>query len=99
MPAEGVRLDSELSERDERILGFERRWWRRDAAREQAIRTEFGVPPARYHQMLNAVIDSPAAERHDPLLVRRLRRARDARTAARARRSFGTHSIDPAENA
>lgn len=80
--------DAGLPERDHRILDFERRWWRHAGAKEEAIRAEFGIPVARYYQMLNAVIDTPAAERHDPLLVRRLQRARDARTRARALRTF-----------
>jgi hypothetical protein len=79
---------SGLPERDGRILDFERRWWRHVGAKEEAILTEFGIPVARYYQLLNAVIDTPAAERHDPLLVRRLQRARDARTAARSLRTF-----------
>jgi len=77
-----------LHERDERILDFERRWWRHAGAKEDAIRTQFGLSAARYYQLLNAVIDSPAAVRHDPMLVRRLQRARDTRTNARASRAF-----------
>lgn len=84
---------SGLSARDEQILDFERRWWRHVGAKEEAIRSQFGLSAARYYQVLNAVIDSPAAVRHDPMLVRRLQRARDARTAARAARSF--RSSDP----
>ena len=81
---------SGLPERDARILDFERQWWRHVGAKEEAIRTEFSLSAARYYQLLNAVIDSPAAVRHDPMLVRRLLRARDARTEARAARAFRT---------
>lgn len=80
--------DSGLPERDARILDFEREWWHHAGAKEDAIRTQFSLSAARYYQLLNAVIDSPAAVRHDPMLVRRLRRARDARTSARAARTF-----------
>ncbi|MEP6479585.1 MAG: DUF3263 domain-containing protein [Rhodoglobus sp.] len=80
----------ELADRDRRILEFERQWWRHAGAKEEAIRSEFGLSAARYYQLLNAVIDSPAAVRHDPMLVKRLQRARDARTAARAARAFGS---------
>jgi hypothetical protein len=66
------------------ILEFERQWWRRADAKEQAIRGQFDVSAARYYQMLNAVIDSPVAMIHDPMLVKRLRRLRDARVAARS---------------
>jgi hypothetical protein len=78
-----------LSPRDERILAFERQWWRHAGAKEEAIRAEFGLSAARYYQLLNAVLDSPAALRSDPMLVKRLRRLRDARTTARSARALG----------
>jgi hypothetical protein len=81
---------AELPERSLLILDFERQWWRHVGAKEQAIRSQFGLSAARYYQLLNALIDSPAAVRHDPMLVRRLQRARDARTKARAERAFRT---------
>lgn len=79
-----------LSERDQAVLDFEREWWRHAGAKEEAIREVFGLSAARYYQVLNHVIDSPAAVRHDPMLVKRLHRARDARTLARAARTFTT---------
>ena len=81
-----------LADRDAAILDFERQWWRHAGAKEEAIREVFGLSAARYYQVLNAVIDSPAAVRHDPMLVKRLHRARDARTEARAARTFTTPS-------
>ena len=83
--------DSGLPERDRRILDFERQWWRHAGAKEEAIRSQFSLPAARYYQLLNALIDTPEAVRHDPMLVRRLQRARDARTSARAARTFTTN--------
>jgi uncharacterized protein DUF3263 len=83
-------VPSALSERAIAILAFEREWWRHAGAKEEAIRSQFGLSAARYYQLLNTVIDSPDAVRHDPMLVRRLQRARDARTAARASRVFRT---------
>ncbi|MGV8886349.1 MAG: DUF3263 domain-containing protein [Microbacteriaceae bacterium] len=80
----------QLSDRDAAVLDFERQWWRHAGAKEEAIRDVFGLSAARYYQVLNAVIDSPAAVRHDPMLVKRLHRARDARTEARAARTFTT---------
>jgi hypothetical protein len=85
---------SALSERDARILEFERQWWRHVGAKEEAIRSQFSLTAARYYQLLNAVIDSPAAVQHDPMLVRRLLRARDARTSARSARAFRTARDD-----
>jgi hypothetical protein len=79
---------STLSERDQRILEFERQWWRHAGAKEEAIAREFDLSSARYYQLLNAVIDSPGAVRADPMLVKRLQRARDARTQARATRAL-----------
>ncbi|MEV8253332.1 DUF3263 domain-containing protein [Rhodoglobus sp. NPDC076762] len=72
-----------LSERDSAILDFEREWTRHVGAKEEAISSQFHVSSARYYQMLNAVIDAPAAVRYDPMLVSRLRRARDNRTPSR----------------
>ena len=83
--------ESGLPERERRILDFEREWWRHAGAKEEAIHSQFSLSAARYYQLLNAVIDTPDAVRHDPMLVRRLQRARDARTQARAARTFTTY--------
>jgi hypothetical protein len=77
-----------LSRREHEMLTFERQWWRQAGAKETAIRDRFGVPPTRYYQVLNALVDRPAALAADPLLVRRLRRLRRAR--ARTRSSHGS---------
>src|SRR5665647_626995 len=54
---------SELSARDAEILEFERTWWRSPGAKEQTIRESFDMSPTRYYQVLNALIDNPAARR------------------------------------
>lgn len=82
---------------DLRVLEFERSWTGRTGAKASAIRAEFDVAPARYYQLLSAILDSPAALRHDPLLVRRLQRVRDSRAAARAARSFRIETQDPTD--
>ncbi|HEY1531591.1 MAG TPA: DUF3263 domain-containing protein [Galbitalea sp.] len=87
-PARKPANDYGLSERDIRILDFEREWWHHAGAKEAAIRSQFSLSAARYYQLLNAVIDLPGALRHDPMLVKRLLRARDARTQARSARAF-----------
>src|SRR5471030_3459513 len=87
-PARKRTSESELGERDIRILDFEREWWHHAGAKEAAIRSQFSLSAARYYQLLNAVIDLPGALRHDPMLVKRLLRARDARTQARSARAF-----------
>jgi hypothetical protein len=83
-----------LSDRQRQILEFERHWWRYAGAKETAIRTEFGISATRYYQILNVLIDSPAALVIDPMLVKRLRRLRAARRRARA---GGTIRPAPAE--
>jgi hypothetical protein len=76
--------DTSLAARDLDILAFERAWWRRGGRKEEAIREEFGISAARYYQVLGALIETPAALREDPMLVKRLQRLRDARTVRRA---------------
>jgi hypothetical protein len=75
-----------LSDRDRDLLAFEAEWRRHGGAKEEAIRAEFGMPPARYYQLLGRLVDTEEALVHDPLLVRRLRRLRDERAQARAAR-------------
>ena len=78
-----------LSERDEQVLSFERQWWKYAGAKEQAIRELFDMSATRYYQVLNALIDTPAALEHDPMLVKRLRRMRSTRQKARSARRLG----------
>jgi hypothetical protein len=73
----------ELDERGQRILAFEKQWWRQAGAKEQAIRDAFGLSATRYYQLLNALLDDPLAIGHDPVLVARLRRLRASRTRRR----------------
>jgi len=83
---DGARVrpeDDGLSERERQVLAFERRWWKHAGSKEQAIRDQFGVSATRYYQMLNALLDNPAALAHDPVLVKRLRRLRATRQRAR----------------
>lgn len=88
--ASSSSADAALPERDAAILAFERQWWRHAGAKEQAIREEFGLSAARYYQLLGIVIDSPAALQHDPMLVKRLQRLREARMTARSTRTLAS---------
>ena len=81
-----------LTRREHQMLTFERQWWRQPGAKETAIREQFGVPPTRYYQVLNALVDRPAALAADPLLVRRLRRLRSARRQRRSPSLLGKDS-------
>jgi len=85
----GTPGTSGLSERDEQILAFERQWWKYAGAKEQAIRELFDMSATRYYQVVNALIDDPAALAHDPMLVKRLRRMRSSRQRARTARRLG----------
>ncbi|MDN4475491.1 DUF3263 domain-containing protein [Demequina sp. SYSU T00192] len=76
-----------LTERDADILSFERGWWRFAGAKEDAVRERFGLTATQYYQVLNSLIDDPAALAHDPVLVQRLRRMRATRGRGRATRA------------
>lgn len=78
-----------LSDRDQRILEFERQWWKFAGAKEQAIREQFEMSATRYYQVLNSLIDQPEALAFDPMLVKRLQRMRAARARARSARRLG----------
>src|SRR6476646_46653 len=78
-----------LSDRERAILAFERQWWKYAGAKEQAVRDLFGMSATRYYQVLNALIDSPAALEADPMLIKRLRRLRASRQRARSARRLG----------
>ncbi|WP_159501323.1 DUF3263 domain-containing protein [Microbacterium sp. 18062] len=83
----GAGLRAGLGDRDRGILAFESRWGAHAGAKEEAIRSELGLAPARYYQLLNRIIDTEAALAHEPMLVGRLRRIRDEQRRSRAPRS------------
>jgi hypothetical protein len=87
--SDAARATHELTERDQRILEFERLWWKYAGAKEQAVREQFAMSATRYYQVLNALIDKPGALAFDPLLVKRLRRLRAARQRQRSARRLG----------
>ena len=72
-----------LTDRDRAILDFERGWWLLPDSKGAAIRAHLAVSPPRYYQLLNVLVDDPAAAAYDPMVVRRLRRARQRRRQAR----------------
>jgi uncharacterized protein DUF3263 len=78
-----------LDQRDRELLDFEREAWKLRMSKERAIRERFGFSAARYHQLLNRAIDRPEAIAYDPMLVRRLRRIRDARRRKRTAGRLG----------
>ena len=80
---------SGLTERDFKILEFERQWWKYSGAKEQAIRDLFQMSATRYYQVLNTLIDNEEALAADPMLIKRLRRLRDFRQRSRSARKLG----------
>jgi hypothetical protein len=80
-----------LSPREVEVLAFERQWWKYAGAKEQAVRELFDLSATRYYQVLNALIDTPAALAHDPMLVKRLRRLRRQRQQGRSTRRLDVH--------
>ena len=78
-----------LSRREHDILAFERQWWKYAGAKEEAIKELFGLSATRYYQVLNALINNPAALSEDPMLIKRLRRLRDQRQRTRSARRLG----------
>ena len=80
----------DLTDLDREILEFEQDWVSHAGAKETAVRERFDLTPTGYHQLLNRLIDLPAAEEHAPRLVRRLRRLRTARQEERSARRTAT---------
>jgi hypothetical protein len=75
-----------LTDLETRILEFERNWWRFAGAKESAIKELFDLTAPRYYQLLNDLIDREDALVAAPMLVKRLRRLREARMQARTAR-------------
>jgi hypothetical protein len=84
-----IRNSSGLSELEIKMLDFERQWWRYAGAKESAIKELFDLTPPAYYQMLNNLIDREDALSAEPILVKRLRRLRESRTAARSSTRLG----------
>ena len=82
-----------LAARDRAVLDFERSWWLYPGPKDRAVRTYLDMSATRYYQILRRLMDDPAAERYDPLTVRRLRRTR---TQARERAVRRLADTDPA---
>ncbi len=84
-----MRNNSGLSDLEVKTLDFERQWWRYAGAKESAIKELFDLTPPAYYQMLNNLIDREDALSAEPILVKRLRRLRESRTAARSSTRLG----------
>jgi hypothetical protein len=69
----------ELGERERAILDLERDWWLDGERKDVIVRRRLRLSGSRYYQLLHGLLDSPAALEYDPLVVRRLLRARRVR--------------------
>ncbi|MFM7355778.1 MAG: DUF3263 domain-containing protein [Actinomycetota bacterium] len=83
MEEASLQLVSNLSDLEVRILDFERQWWKYAGAKDAAIRELFDLSTRSYYELLNNLIDREDALTAAPLLVKRLRRLRQARISAR----------------
>ena len=72
-----------LTDRDRKILAFERSWWTEAEPTDAQIRERLELSTTRYYQLLVELLDDVEALAYDPLVVRRLRRQRDRRRRAR----------------
>lgn len=72
-----------LTVKDKMTLDLEGTRFKYAGAKDQAIHETFGETATRFYQRLNRILDDPAALAYDAVLVNRLRRLRDQRTAAR----------------
>ncbi|CAB4914504.1 unannotated protein [freshwater metagenome] len=79
-------MHSGLSDLESRILDFEASWWRYAGAKESSIKELFDLSAPRYYQLLNDLIDRDDALMAAPMLVKRLRRLREARMSTRIAR-------------
>jgi len=67
-----------LSPDDMDLLEFERVHWGALRSKESLVRTHWGLPLVRYYQRLYAIMESAAARRYDPVLVRAFDESRDS---------------------
>jgi Protein of unknown function (DUF3263) len=79
-----LQLASPLSDLEVRILDFERQWWKYAGVKDAAIKELFNLSAKQYYELLNNLIDRPDALAVSPLLIKRLRRLREARVSSRS---------------
>jgi hypothetical protein len=82
-----------LCERDRTVLDIERTWWLDGRSKAEVVGARLSLSLSRYKQLLGQLVATEEAEAYDPLVVRRLRRARERRrwAAMGVRPSGGRH--------
>ncbi|MGH9107504.1 MAG: DUF3263 domain-containing protein [Acidimicrobiales bacterium] len=68
-----------LCGRDRLVLDIERTWWLDGRSKSDVVRARLRISLARYNQLLTGLVTNKEAESYDPLVVRRLRRAKERR--------------------
>ena len=84
MEESSLQVQSLLSDLEVRILDFERQWWKYAGAKDAAIKELFQISAKEYYELLNNLIDREDALTASPLLIKRLRRLREARVSSRS---------------
>ncbi|MFW0182199.1 DUF3263 domain-containing protein [Rothia sp. CCM 9417] len=69
-----------LTEQERAILDMEKKRFKYQGSKEQAISKDLGLSPIAYYQQLNALIDNPRAIAAEPALTRKLRLSRNRLT-------------------
>ena len=64
--------DNQLTELERGVLAIEKKRWRYQGSKEQAIVKELGINATRYYQILSALLEDPRALQEEPLLMKRL---------------------------
>ncbi len=83
------QVSNGLTKLEIEMLDFQRTWWRYAGVKESSIKELFNLTPPAYYQLLNNLIDRSEALLAEPILVKRLRRLRDSRTAQRSSSKLG----------
>jgi Protein of unknown function (DUF3263) len=68
-----------LRERDRQVLDLERSWWLEGRTKSEVVKAQLRMSLSRYNQLLGELVTNKDAEAYDPLVVRRLRRAKERR--------------------
>ena len=84
MEESSLQVQSLLSDLEVRILDFERQWWKYAGAKDAAIKELFQISAKEYYELLNNLLDREDALAASPLLIKRLRRLREARVSSRS---------------
>lgn len=72
--------NNRLTPQERAILDMEKRRFKYQGSKEQAISKDLGLSPVSYYQQLNALIDNPRVIAAEPVLTHKLRLTRDQLT-------------------